>query len=88
MIVQVDKLFINTDTITTISAFERAAEKSIEYGFTVNGINYILLVVPSTETEKCKEASVLCNNVVSTIISKMVFPVQKLSLKETEETDD
>jgi len=84
MIVQVDKLFINTDTITTISAYEKRSEKATEIGFTINGINYILISVDNNDAEKLNNSIILANNIVSTIVSKIVNPVQRLNLEPKE----
>lgn len=88
MIVQVDKLFINTDTITTISAYEKRNETSTDIGFTINGINYILISVDNNDVEKLNDSIVLANNIVSTIVSKIVIPVQRLNLEPKEEKND
>ena len=89
MIIQIDALFINTDTITTISPYSRefkAEDKDfIEAGIIINGIKYGLNVLPKDD-EKVSELKTRAAQVVNTIVNAMsVSTVQKLNLGDKNE---
>lgn len=86
MIIQIDALFINTDTITTISPYSREVSvndvESIEAGIIINGIKYGLDVVPK-DSEEVTKIRTKAAQVVNTIVNSItVHAVQKLNLGE------
>lgn len=83
MIFQIDGLFINTDTITTISPYSREVKindvDSVETGIIINGIKYGIEACP--KTENVEEIQKRAASVVNTIINGMsIHTVQKLNL--------
>lgn len=89
MIIQIDALFINTDTITTISPYSREFKvedkEFIEAGIIINGIKYGINALPKTD-ENVTELKTKSAQIVNTIVNAMtVSTVQKLNLGDKNE---
>ena len=85
MIFEVNGLFINTNNISTISAFSKEVVASLHkwvVGISIDGVEYTLYTFDPSEKEKIDETTRKMRNVVATIINSLVTPVQRLNLEE------
>lgn len=84
MLIQIDQLFINTDNITTISAYSNKEEETYHFGIIINAVKYGLF--KTDKKEEFEEYAKKTISIVNTIVNHMTLqPIQRLNLEEKKE---
>lgn len=82
MLVQIEKLYINTDNIVTLSSYEIEHNKVTEFGLIINNSKYLIYNVENKE-EVLNLARTKTKNLISILLRGMsINPIQRLQLEE------